>query len=312
MAIQSNNNAAANNAANNAAQQQPQAQQYQQQAQQQQAQQPRRAGFLENIQRMSSGYVSQYSNSEYFNKMREAVSKSAAECLQEGLVGNVFGINGKEYGLKFSAIVLAISFKERPNLVSYHTLLLEATGEKLKGETIALSGKQVFVRRVTSDAIDPVLIRQVHDVIGRAHNGAQVLYAAAQVVPATIQITDDDTINAIIRNAAMACVSQIQRATKTFEKIDLNDLQNDYRMEVQVVNGNQSSFDEVGNPIRASFSIATNFVNSTQRRDPRQQLDLVNVDDGTVKFSDLTGFVNTVWNPQTSGLALFGQPQQIT
>ena len=309
MAIQSNNSANTANTANTASAAQ-QAPQYQQQTQQA-PNQPRRAGFLENIQRMSSGYVSQYSNSEYFTKMREAVGKAAAECLQDGLVGNVLGINGKEYGLKFSAIVLAISFKERPNLIAYHTLLLEATGDKLKGETITLSGKQVFVRRVTSDAIDPVLIRAVNDVVERAHNNAQVLYAAAQVVPAVIQITDTDTINAIIRNAAMACVSQIQRATKTYEAINLNELQSDYRMEVQVVTSSQPSFDEVGNPIRASFQINTNFVNSQIRRDPRQQLDLVNVDDGNVKFSELTGFVNTVWNPQTSGLALFGQPQQI-
>jgi len=135
-----------------------------------------------------------------------------------------------------------------------------------------------------------------------------VLNAGAQVVPSSITVEMLDQIQAVLRNAAMACVAQISRYTGSFDQICLTDIPKDMRLEVNVVTGGQTTYDEIGNPIRSSAILALNFVNNVQRQ--RQSLDIVNVDDNSVKFGEVCGFLNPVWAPQSGGGFSYQAPQQ--
>jgi hypothetical protein len=270
----------------------------------------KRGNFITNVLAMSGNYVAQHSGGEYFNKMREIIEKSTGECLMEGLVGRTYGLNSKEYSTKFSVIAISVALETHPNLVAYHTLLLEATGEKLQPENIQMNGRNIFVRRVTGDAVDSRVITNVHEVVSRVNGQAEILNAGAQVIPSFVKIDDKDTIEAIVRNAAMACVSQIQRYTQSYEVICLADVPRDMRMELNVVTSNSTSYDELGNPVRSSAVLTTNFVTPNARRDNRQMLDIVNVEDNSLKFAEVTGFLNPIWYPGDMSGVMYHTPQQ--
>lgn len=281
-------------------------------AQPAQAQQ-RKGDFTQVLRNLGGGLVAAGAGGEYFTKFRNHVVEIARSLLSDSLTLTTISLNRQEHeNLRFSAIVLALQHKEIKGVVSYHTLILEATGEELKPQMCLIDNQQVRVNYVTSDTNDAILSDLAYREVTRNFRDANtVLTAAAQVVPSSVSVENASSIEPIVREASLASLSAILSATDNFDRLSLEDISRDTRLVLDMVTGTPVVYDTVGNPLRASVQVAV----STQKKDGKtNDPTIVNTPNSTLKFCDLTGFVNPIWAPiqqQSTAFGYLAQQQPI-
>lgn len=233
---------------------------------------------------------------EYFIKIRTALAEIYKD-ITEGLSVTTLALNRQNFpGLKFSALVIACRMPEVANdVVAYHTLILEGTGEKLSPVMKQVDNQNIQIRLVTSDACDAELTKMAFDAVNNEFRGSKVYSADAMVIPAYINDTRKDIIESIARNAAMACVSVINQASGNFGELNLVNMDPDCRFLVDVSFGNHQVPDVVGRPQRSSVTVA--FSSQKKSLITNNDITVVNVPNATTRICDLSGFLNPIWAP---------------
>lgn len=274
------------------------------QPQRQQAAQNLTGDFFTTLRGIGGGLVAQGIGGEYYSKFRETTEKIASDLILRGVEMNIIGLTRQEYdNLRFSTMVLVFSLSDVENVVAYHTLILEATGEKLKPEIRNIDNQQVRVNYVTGDANDTALADLVSRAVQENWPNASAYANGATVVPDTIDASSLDQVTNIIRNAAVAGVSAVQTVSGNTNPVALNTIQRDTSLVLDMVTGNACCYDAVGNPQRSSISVSVSV-----RRKNRMQADpsVVNAPGDTIKICDVSGFVNPIWAPIGQGVDGFG------
>ena len=233
---------------------------------------------------------------EYFTKMRTSLTEIFGD-IAEGLDVKVIGLNRQNITtLKFSALVVACRLMDvNPNIVAFHTLILEATGEKLGSAMRVIDNQQVRVTRVTSDAYDDVLFKSAFNAVSEVYPNSHIFSADAMVVPAKITADKKETVENLARNAALACVSVISSQANTFGELNLSKMDRDCRFVIDVAFGNHQAYDIVGEPQRSSVLISYSSQKKTANSIMSQET--VNVPDNVARICELSGFLNAIWAP---------------
>lgn len=234
---------------------------------------------------------------EYLQKFRQTLAEIYKEIVP-GVEVQMLTLNRQNTpALRFSAIIIACRIPEvSVNHVAFHTLILEATGERLQPVMRNIDNQQVRVNLVTSDAFDEVLRKFAFDAVTETYPGAPVVVAEAMVVPATILPTNKDTIENIARNAAMACFSELSVQTNNFGQLNLAYMEKDVNFTIDVSFGNHQVTDIIGNAQRASVLIGFN----SQKKTAGQQgwgVETINIPDSVSRICELGGFLNPIWAP---------------
>lgn len=234
---------------------------------------------------------------EYFTKMRDAMVEVFKE-IANGVNLNVISLNRQNYpSLRFSALVVAISIPEvSENIVAFHTLILENTGEKLDKKIAQVDGQTIQINMVTGDAYDEVLFRLAYDTVAQCNENARIYQAGAEVIPSHVLVTKKELIEAIARNAAMACVSAIDANDPNRVQLNLGTMDRDCRLAINVAFGNHQVYDVTGAPKRSSVLIDYSSVKKNAQQYTGNN-DNVNVADNTAKICQLSGFMNPIWAP---------------
>lgn len=242
---------------------------------------------------------------EYFTKFRTAINELFKDIV-EGVELKIISLNRQNaQEMRFSAIVVAVRMpKVSSNVAAYHTLILEATGEKLTPRMVNMDNQQVRVNMVTGDAFDDVLQKKAYDAVTAEFPSCHIYSADAMVVPAHVQppvSTVVGTGNAspdfenVARNAALACVSTINGVTGNFGDLNLAQMDPDCRFVIDVTFGNHQVVDIVGNPQRASVLI--NYTSQKKNANNFTGLRTVNVADSVAQICELSGFLQPIWSP---------------
>lgn len=198
--------------------------------------------------------------------------------------------------LRFSALIVACRIPDTSsNVVAFHTLILEATGEKLQPVMRNVDNQQTRITLVTSDAYDEVLRTLAFDAVSESSPGATIIAAEGEVIPGHVQPADKETIENIARNSAMACYSEISIAVGGFNPLNLATVERDCRFNIDVAFGNNQVNDIVGMPQRASAVITYNSVRKGNASN--WNVDTINVPDNYARVCELTGFLNPIWAP---------------
>ncbi len=274
-------------------------------------QQPAQPGdFMSILNTLSgSGLVARGGGGEAFTNLREAMTLAARELIASELDAKFIALNRQEYqNLRFSVLILCVGVKSIPGHMAYHAMVLEATGEKLKNEMVTIDGRQTELIRVSSDAVDSRLIDMMYSVVSKNFPGVHCHYAAAQVVPASIHHANKDMVENIIRNSAMACVSQIYTQTDNFQRLSLATYPADSRLGIDVTDGVGQVYDATGNPHRASAMIDLSVL-STNKRSLMDQLTIVNDISNADKLCSVSGFINPTWVGERRIVGANGIPQ---
>lgn len=249
---------------------------------------------------------------EYFTKFRGILADICKNVAEEMDVSIIALNRQNQPNLRFSVLAVAARLKKLdPNTVSFYTLILEATGQKLNKVTRTLDNMQVEINRVTSDAYDEVLFKAVSDAVQAQYPTAHVYPSDALVVPARVSPDEKgkDVIENIARTALLADYSVITSVTKNFGELNLAYMEPDVKLGINVAFGNHHVTDILGAPHRSSVLIN---VSSERKGINPNSLDIVNVADSSVTVCELSGFVNQIWAPlnPTSGFGFPAYPNQ--
>lgn len=265
--------------------------------------------FFTTLRGLSGGLVAQGVGGEYFTRFRESVTKIASDLLR-GLSMTIIPLSRQEYdNLRFSAMVLAFQLEDQPDVVAYHTLILESTGEELKPEMRSIDNQQVRINLVTGDANDTALAELCERAVQETFPNMAVYSVAATVVPTSIDAVNLDHVTAVVRNAAVAGASCLQVVLNRAVPVSLDTISRDTMMVLDMTTGSGCNYDAVGNPQRSSISVS---ISARKKGRTVGDLSVVNAASDTVKICDVSGFVNPIWAPANQGIAGFGyiNPQQ--
>ncbi len=242
---------------------------------------------------------------EYFTKFRTAINELFKDIV-EGVELKIISLNRQNaQEMRFSAIVVAVRMpKVSSNVAAYHTLILEATGEKLTPRMVNMDNQQVRVNMVTGDAFDDVLQKKAYDAVTAEFPSCHIYSADAMVVPGHVQPPVSTAVGTgnmsadfenVARNAALACVSTINGVTGNFGDLNLAQMDPDCRFVIDVTFGNHQVVDIVGNPQRASVLI--NYTSQKKNANNFTGLRTVNVADSVAQICELSGFLQPIWSP---------------
>lgn len=234
---------------------------------------------------------------EYYTKMRAKLSEIYKD-IAEGVDVTILALNRQNFpALKFSALVIACRM---PNLsesvVAFHTLVLEATGDRLGSVMKQIDNMPVSINRVTSDAWDAILYKTAFDAVTTQFPNCQIFSADAMVIPGHVSSEKNpETVENIARNAALACVSVINAATDDFGQLNLAYMDRECRFVIDVAFGNHQVYDVTGAPQRSSVLI--NYSSQKKTNQSIAGLETVNVADNVARICELSGFVQPIWAP---------------
>lgn len=235
-------------------------------------------------------------SSDYMTKLKnglEEIYKSADPSTEIQLV--VLDPTN-EPALVFSAIVVVLRIKDQPKLgVAYHVLICESTSEPLSPLLENINGQQVEILRITSDALDNVLVNKVKERVMRMNPGMTPYLVDACVVPRNFDPEDKRKLQQLALNAGMACKTELVTRTPGWSDFNLGMNQRDSTLVINQAFNHQQIEDAVGNPMRSDVLIT--FSSQKNREQGQQNQGLINTGDREAKVSEVSGFIDLVWAP---------------
>jgi hypothetical protein len=237
-------------------------------------------------------------DSEYFNRF----SKQAQEILKNHESPFDIALIGAERKnhteLVFDYLIVATRAKNnKGGLVSYHTLILEATGPVLDPIKRPIGGQMIEEDRYTSAAVDQVYVKIAQDKIFKAFDTNKAYMVDATVVPRGFNPDDRDAVKRVLANAANAGSTEIQVHSPNYRGLNLAHLERNVQLSIEQSFNRQTLQDAVNNPVRSDILIA--FGSKLNEQGQQQNSGAVNNGGKQVKVSQLSGFIDLVYlDPQ--------------
>ena len=238
--------------------------------------------------------ISRGVGSEFYSKLKTALTevyKTANNAIEIALI-DLDNIN--EPALAFSSIIVAIRNRAQSSSVAYHILLLEATGEKIAPIFETINNQQIEILRVTSDAVDDVLLAKAEAAVRRAFpNESNIYYTEATIVPSSFNVEDKYAVHQLALNTGLAANTELEIHNREFRDIDVSNISHDSSLVVNLGFSRQQSYNAVGDPMRNDIQISF----SSRKNNVNNRNVSVNSGDREAPVSNISAFVDLVWNP---------------
>ena len=227
--------------------------------------------------------------SKFKDKLKE-IFKSVIDPNAEIAIIDLDNVN--EPALMYSTIIIAMRFKNRPNLgVSYYPILLEDTGERLTPIMDSINGTQVEIMRTPADAFDNILIAKAYEKVCKFFNTDNCHGTEGTVIPSDFNMEDNRAVYSVALNAGWACGTDLETRDPAFKDLNLAETPPDSQLNVTVTFGKQTLLDSTGLPMRSDLVI--NF--DSRKNQSNNRFQSVNSGDKELKISQLSGFIDLVW-----------------
>ena len=238
--------------------------------------------------------ISRGVGSEFYSKLKTKlieVFKQSNENVEIALL-DLDNIN--EPALAFSSIIVALRYKNMPEVgIAYHLLILEPTGEKIAPFYDNANGTQIEILRTTSDALDDILQTKALDRVRKAFPKGPWYMVDACVVPTGFNPEDQFAVHRLALNAGLAAGTEIELHSANFRELNLGSVQADNKMNITIGFQRQQIEDAVANPMRSDVLIQF----SSKKQGSNARVTSVNTGDREVKISEISSFLDLVWNP---------------
>ncbi len=237
--------------------------------------------------------------SEYYSKLKANLTEVYKQANEETEIALIDMDNVNDQALAFSTLIVAIRLKSAPKIgVAYHMLILEATGEKLTPIFDTINGQQTEILRVTSDALDDVLINMAKEKVRKAFPNAGNWYMVdATVVPATFNPDDKGSVHNLALNAGLASSTELEIHKPEFKDLNLAQMSNDSTLNVTIAFNKNQIADAVGAAMRSDILINM----ASKKTGAQQKYASVNSGDKEVKVTEVSGFLDLTWSPVNQG-----------
>lgn len=219
--------------------------------------------------------------------------------------------NTSETALAYSALVVCLRYKNNPELgVGFHTLIVEATGEKIPTKFENVNQTQVEVFRVAGDACDSILRAKVTEKVRAAFPQSKIFDAEACVVPRAFDTENKTSVHQLALNAGLAAATELDVRQPGFQDLNLASAAHDSNLVVNMTFNRQQLENSVSEPIRSDLLLSF----TSQQQQQQQQNTSINSGDRTARIAELSSFIDLVWAPTGQANAAFNpyvvqQPQ---
>lgn len=254
---------------------------------------------------MFAAPISRSMGNEQLNKIAEALGEIYKDA-EKGINISLLLLDRNTITkLAFSAIVVCLT-NQQDQRVASHTLLIEATGERVMPVTEHINGRAVVIDRVASDAVDVILRGEIDNAVARAFPGFKHHYVEATCVPVEFDVTNRVAVHKLAFNAAVACNTELVVNTAGFKDFDISTARDEATLAINLSFGRVSYEDAVGSPVRSDVQIE--FFSKTRQNDQTHGRSL-NSAERDVSFSRVHGYIDLVWDQaeQPNVMAMYAQ-----
>lgn len=201
--------------------------------------------------------------------------------------------NNNEKALAYSVLVVCARAKTNSKLgASFHSIIIEDSGEKLAPIFENINNYQVEIIRPASVAYNEYLMKEVIKKVSQAFPGVPLFNAEATVVPSGFNIEDKKSMHALAANAALATATELAVRNTNFVDLNLANNAHDSSLLVRLAFDKKTVSDAVGQPMRSDFEI-----NFQSQLNGAGQNQAPNNGERTTKVATLNGFIDLVWAP---------------
>ena len=163
--------------------------------------------------------------------------------------------NNSDTRLALSALVVAAYYKNRPEALGFHILLLEGSSEPFRAKTVSIDNLNVEVPMYAARAADGTLIKIAAELVRRTVPGNnRLFYADATVVPRTFDAYDERLIKGMLYSAVSAATTTLRQELK-IPDLNLAMVPESEQLEARVLFQQPTLNDAVGLPVRGDIRI---------------------------------------------------------
>ena len=198
--------------------------------------------------------------------------------------------------LAFSGLLVAARSKANRDLVVYHSLILESTGDRIPDVYENFNNDRYAISRFTSDAFDNEFCNlaaiRIKDVFKLKPDSC--IGVDAMVIPRNFNVEDKSAIHAVARESATALTTELTVRSVEFRDINLSAMKNDSTLNMAINYNKTVLTDSVGMPIRSDFGITISTVVKQQG-----QTNKLTVNSGAreIPITNINGFIETAYSP---------------
>jgi hypothetical protein len=201
--------------------------------------------------------------------------------------------NQNETALAFSTILVALRVKGSPKETVVIPLVLEATGNKISPIIEKTNRGQIEIYRVPGDALDAVFDKKVNEKLVKAFPSSRIIIVDGMVIPANFDMANKELFYKVAVMAGVACGTELLVMTPGFQDFSVsNNIGRDSSLTLAVSFGNPEKTNAVGEVIRND--VAVRFISQSRTQERNTSL---NSDNREVILTELSGYVDLVWNP---------------
>ncbi len=251
--------------------------------------------------------------SEYVTKLVAALTEAYKDASESGYDITVMTVDNQQYpALAFSFIMVCVNQRidkasKEEKVVAAHILLVEATGDKISPVIENINGVQVEIMRTPSDALDKVLYAIAAERLSKGFPGYRTIISDGEVIPVTFDLEDKGALHSLAANAAAAAGTDVVMNNSQFQDLDLR-TEKSGNLYINLDFNKLQLKNAVGAPVRSDVIISFSSKKNTQGRNFS-----VNTNDRENKISEISGFVDVLYNPQNTGNMYnpyYANPQQ--
>lgn len=266
----------------------------QMQAQQPQAQNvPQQGKWSFHSSMFSRAPIGRGVGSETLTRLQTALAEVYKQANPEVEITLIPIDNTSETSLAYSALVVCLRYKNTPELgIGYHTLIVEATGEKIPVKFENINQTQVEIYRVAGDACDPILLAKVAEKVRAAFPQSALYQAEACVVPRAFDTENKIAVHQLALNAGLAVSTELDIRQPGFQDLNLATAAHDSNLVVNMTFARQQLENAVTEPIRSDLLLSF-----TSQQQQQQQNASINSGDRTARIAELSAFIDLVWAP---------------
>lgn len=233
--------------------------------------------------------------SEYYTKLKKALAEVYSTANQDVEIMLLDLDNGTETVLAYSSIIVAIRLKKNPSFgVAYHVLIVEASGDKLQPIPFNNNNVQIEILRVTSDALDSILLDKAQRKVSAAFPNVDLFYTEGTVIPSAFNPDDKTAVHDLALSAGLACNTELAIRSPGFRDFNIVDVTKDSTLVVDQFYGPKPLVNAVQQPVRSDISL---IFSSRKNVNTRQGMQSVNAGDRDFTISSLSGFIDLIYNP---------------
>jgi hypothetical protein len=241
------------------------------------------------------GLIAPTSGSESVKKIHEALELALKDHKKDVELAIIDIDREVHTSLKFSAIVLALKAKTSDRFVSHITLIIEATGEPLKPYYQNVNGANVEVMRVTEDAYDAEMVRIVSQEVAKKFKASAYRPVEPTVIPRDFNPDDKAAVTRLAFHSTAAINYELMYAFGNYPELNLKAAKciAGANLNIAMSVSRAPQQDVLGNPVRSDVILAFQTLAQFNKNNGQ----LVNNGDRERTFSQLSAFIDLVWNP---------------